>query len=534
MLGTISGTTELAQFRSYTVNIGSVNSNRPKMIRMKTIFISVFLLLGLSTFAQVGLPDINFGVNGIASVDLGDDDEFQDLKVLPDGKILCFSKSIEPGTITSRFPTLCRLNPDGSLDPTFGTGGKVILDTQVYLPDLYYALTVDALGRILVVFQANPNMYVQRFTADGTVDTNFSFDGQVIIDLGSDSEYPHDILVQSDGKILTFCSYANDFAFARLNEDGTFDTSFGTNGKQIHNVTAIDKGLKMALQADGKILACGTTDDGFGNTVGLIRLNTDGTLDTSFDGDGKVTRLINANDSPFGLTVQSDGKIIVAGGSRIALQDQSGFVLRFNTDGSADNSFDTDGMVLVNISGLADAFRDVLLQPDGKILTAGVYDITTGDVPFWVTRLNTDGTLDTDFSTDGSTTVGLSGFDTYARAMDLTPSGDLIVGGYENSAEPDIRLLKLKTGLNIGVKELETKSVSIYPNPTTDVLNLDLSEFEAGIKAVRVFDGTGRLVHESSTDQSKIRLELELLADGVYTGTIVSKNQVATVQFSKN
>lgn len=501
---------------------------------MKTFIASIFLLVGLSASAQVGLPDINFGVNGIASVDLGDDDEFYDLKVLSDGKILCFSKSIEPGTITDRYPTLCRLNPDGSLDPMFGTGGKVILDTQVYLPDIHFALTVDASGRILVVFRANPDMYVQRFTADGTVDTDFSFDGQVIIDFGSDSEYPHDILVQPDGKILVFCTYIHDFAFARLNEDGTFDTSFGTNGKQIHNVTAIDNGLKMALQADGKILACGTTDDGFGNTVGLIRLNTDGSLDSSFDGDGKVTKLINANDSPFGLSVQSDGKIIVAGGTRISLQDQSGFVLRYNANGSADNSFDTDGMSVVNVSGLADAFRDVLLQPDGKILTAGVYDITTGDVPFWVTRHNTDGSLDSDFSTDGSTTVGLSGFDTYARAMDLTPSGDLIVGGYENSADPDLRLLKLKTGLNIGVNELESRTVSIYPNPTTNVLHLDLSEFEAGMKAIRVFDGTGRLVHESSANESKVKLDIESLAGGIYTGTIVSKNEVATIQFSKN
>lgn len=115
---------------------------------MKTFFASIFLLVGLNASAQVGLPDINFGVNGIASVDLGDDDEFYDLKVLSDGKILCFSKSIEPGTITDRYPTLCRLNPDGSLDPTFGTGGKVILDTQVYLPDIHFALTVDASGRI--------------------------------------------------------------------------------------------------------------------------------------------------------------------------------------------------------------------------------------------------------------------------------------------------------------------------------------------------------------------------------------------------
>jgi len=503
---------------------------------MKNLFTTLLVVFSINALAQIGLPDVNFGVNGVATVNLGDDDQLLDIKTLSNGKILCLSKSREVGT-SDYYPTVSRLNPDGSLDVAFGNSGFVQLPTLLFLGNKNLNIDVDAQSRIIVAFGTNDDIEVFRLLESGSVDTDFSFDGKVTIDFLGSNDVLGDIAIQSDGKILVAATEAggNDFAIAKLNSDGTFDSSFGTNGKQVHNVTAIDVAEGITLQSDGKILVCGESDNGFGNMLAVIRMNTDASLDVTFNGDGKVTKLISAQDYAYSVAVDANGKILLAGKVNGSGLVQNGIVVRFNADGSEDLSFGTNGSVTVNFSSLADVLTTMILQPDGKILTGGLYDIISGgDQPFWVTRINNDGTFDTDFSQDGSTTVALTGISFSVNSMGLTPNGDLIVGAEETSGNGDLRLLKLKTGLNIGINDLEAVKVSVYPNPTTDVLNLDLNDFEPGQKAIRIFDGTGRLVLETSTTRSNYKLEVETLIDGIYTGTIITENGAGSIQFSKN
>jgi hypothetical protein len=126
--------------------------------------------------------------------------------------------------------------------------------------------------------------------------------------------------------------------------------------------------------------------------------------------------------------------------------------------------------------------------------------------------------------------------DLYTRALDFTPNGDLIVGAGDSQFMDfkDIRLVKLKTGLNINVSELEETGVSIFPNPATEVLNLNLSEFDAGRKVIRVLDSSGKLVLESAVNSTIVEIEVNQFVKGIYTCVIYSETEMATVQFSKN
>ncbi len=502
---------------------------------MKNLFATLLLISSLSAFGQIGLPDANFGVNGIASIDLGGNDDFYDLKVLPDGKILCVVKYAASGT-TQYYTAVCRVNPDGSLDASYGTNGFVVLPDQVYLQDQYFQMDIDDQNRAVVAASVEQAIIVYRLTTSGVLDTDFSFDGQVTVEFSLEDEPLADVEIQADGKIVVAASSDEGFTAARLNADGTFDNSFGSNGKQSHGVQGMERAEDMVIQPDGKILICGQTDDGFGNWVGIIRMNVDGTLDTSFDDDGKQVKVINSNERAYAIELQSDGKILVFGRTSLSTLDQKGIILRYNTDGSEDNTFDSDGLLEVNFSGLADWLTIGIVQPDDKILAGGFYDFNNTDIPIWVTRASEDGVFDTDFSTDGSTTVSLSGIDLYTRALDFAPNGDLIIGAgdSENADDKDIRLVKIKTGLNIGINDLEEKIVSVYPNPTNDVLNLNLSEFDAGRKVIRVFDGSGKLVLESAANSTNSQVDLTDLSKGIYTCVVLSETESATVQFSKN
>lgn len=500
---------------------------------MKNLATALLLLASTSAFSQIGLPDINFGVNGIASIDLGGRDDFYDLKVLPDGKILCLVKHQISGT-SDNFPAVCRLNPDGSLDLSYGTNGVVILPGQVFLLDQYFQIDIDSENRAIVALTVGDAISVYRLTTAGVLDTDFSFDGLVTVDFALGDEPLADVEVQADDKIVVAASSDEGFTAARLNVDGAFDTSFGTNGKQSHGVQGMERAEDMVIQPDGKVLVCGQTDNGFGNWVGIIRMNPDGSLDASFGDNGQKVKIISSNERAYAIELQSDGKILVLGRTSLSTFDQDGFILRYNSDGSQDNSFDGDGLFPINVSGAADWTTVGIVQPDDKIITGGFYDLNNPDLPIWVTRHNTDGSFDTDFSTDGSTTVSLSNLDLYVRALDFTPNGDLIVGASDSEpSDKDIRLVKLKTGLNISVDELESVDVSVYPNPAVDVLNLKLDDSKGQSIQIEVIDSRGSVVSTEMGNSTNHSFNVEELASGLYTVRVFGEKQVGQTLFLK-
>ena len=333
--------------------------------------------LALARYLADGSLDPSFGYRGRALVAIGPTSEFAEAAAAlqPDGRIVV-ATTPRGG---DRF-LLARLQPDGSLDPTFGTDGTASIPIARSADASDVALQPD--GKILVSGQvifrgARYGLGIARVHGDGRIDATFDGDGRRVVILAPRVSLvtPVRIALQPDGKIVlagteemivrSFHLYT-DVAVVRLDANGALDPSFGGDGRVRTDVGADAVG-DVALQPDGKIVVAGT---GFSNgplTSGLVRYNPDGTLDASFGGDGKV--LVAGPESHHRLALQPDGKIVLAGTFANTFA-----VARLNRDGTRDTGFDTAGWAWTDVARRSwyDEVHDAVLQPDGRIVVAGV------------------------------------------------------------------------------------------------------------------------------------------------------------------
>jgi uncharacterized delta-60 repeat protein len=310
--------------------------------------------------------------------------------------------------------------------------------------DFGEALILQTDGKILLagesIVGSNFDFSVVRYNTNGSLDASFDSDGKAITSFGALSDGARAIGLQSDGKILlagytTVDTTTNlkNFAVARYNADGSLDTSFDGDGRATVGVASRnDTAWGIAIQTDGKIVLAGesTPTSGAGSAL-LARFNSNGSLDTSFGSGGLVTTsgFLGRN-----MLLQADGKIVVVGGGTA-----NNFELaRYNSNGTLDTTFDGDGRVSTDISGsnASDTAYGVALQADGKILVAGntIVSGTTVHSDFALARYNTNGSLDTTFSGDGKLT-----FDFFGRSSDsassvaVQPDGKIVIAGISGS-----------------------------------------------------------------------------------------------------
>ncbi|WP_280192868.1 delta-60 repeat domain-containing protein [Delftia sp. PS-11] len=247
------------------------------------------------------------------------------------------------------------------------------------------------------------------------------------------------VICQPDGKIVLVGTSSNgsnnDFSLIRLNPDGSLDRFFGIDktGKLMVPVgSGDDFGSSIALQSDGKIVVAGVSGNASGLTdFSLIRLHTDGSLDTSFGPGGKGTLLVpvsNGYNIGGGVVLQPDGKIVVAGSSYNG-NDKDFSLIRLDPDGSLDKSFGDQGTgkQMISVGSKIDEAYSVILQPDGKIVVAGSSgDSSVRDIS--LIRLNPDGLLDTSFGSLGTGTLRIpvgSGYD-LGRSVILQSDGKIL------------------------------------------------------------------------------------------------------------
>ncbi|MFK4624025.1 putative delta-60 repeat protein [Bradyrhizobium diazoefficiens] len=362
-----------------------------------------------------GHLDATFGDGGIVIAAAGTE---YDSALQTDGK------TILAGYIGPSFG-LQRLNDDGTLDTSFGSGGTVTTSFNSALSSAILSVVVDgtkiiAVGTAFYGTQSNyADFALARYLADGSLDPTFGSGGIVTTDFGSPAgvgETATSVKVQTDGKIVVgglsaLSDNESVFALARYNSDGTLDSSFGTNGKVQTAINLSGDFLsEIQLLPDGKILAAGSTYDGSQFKLALVRYTSSGALDTSFDGDGKVvTDLIDAkSQAATDVVVQPDGKILVGGYTLISDLDPNAFkefaVARYNANGTLDTTFGDAGVVVTEIRDSSVAVS-VRLQADGKIVVAGdSFDEGTFSRAFAVARYNADGSQDPEFG--GTNSLG--------------------------------------------------------------------------------------------------------------------------------
>jgi uncharacterized delta-60 repeat protein len=346
------------------------------------------------------------------------------------------------GLACAFFLTLCAAGSaavPGDLDTTFDGDGKVV---SVLGPSIANAMAVKMQpdGKIVVAGQYAGDFALARYRADGSFDTSFAGDGTVTTPVGSGADEAWAVVLQPDGKIvaagLSSNGSNNDFALARYTPAGVLDTGFGGGDGLVTTPvgSGADEVYAVALQPDGKIVVAGLSSNGTNNDFALARYDADGTLDTLFGGgDGLVTTPVGTGaDNAYAVSLQPDGKIVAAGMSSNGTNNDFALA-RYEGDGTLDTAFGGgDGLVTTPVGTGTDEANGIVLQPDGKIIVAGVSS-NGADNDFALARYGPDGTLDTGFGGgDGLVTTPLAG-DDVGLSVALQSNGMIVVGGYTDS-----------------------------------------------------------------------------------------------------
>ncbi len=324
------------------------------------------------------------------------------------------------------------------LDLTFNGTGKVTTSIGGIYEEAA-GVAVQSNGKIVVVgtsgnASGNTDIAVLRYNTDGSLDTTFNGTGKVTTAIGDGDDTGTCVAVQSDGKIVVAGYFSNgtdlDVAVLRYNSNGSLDTTFGGTGKV---TTAIgngdDTGYCLKVQDDGKIVVGGGTALGGGpRAVAVLRYNTDGGLDTTFNGTGKVITPIGIDGLCQSLAIQVDGRIVASGatvGNDVNVSYDFA-VIRYNTNGSLDTTFNGTGKVITAFGG-AEGSTGVAVQADGKIVAVGRTNYASPD--YLLARYNTNGTLDTTFGGTGKVTTGFGLLGDFALSVALQKNGKVVVAG---------------------------------------------------------------------------------------------------------
>ncbi|PHR13198.1 MAG: hypothetical protein COA40_06790 [Aequorivita sp.] len=471
---------------------------------MKTLLILFSLLLSfsLTTNAQDGTydPSLNQG-SGFSGFVYA-------IKVLPNQKIMAGGEfSLYNNTPVSN---LVRLNNDGTLDNTFATGTGFNNDI--------YALAVQPDGKIIVAgqftdYNGQPVQSVVRLLADGTLDTDFN-----TANAADDSIYG--VLLQPDGKIILY-GYFEEYnsqpykGIVRLNTDGTIDASFNTGTGTDNEV------LVGVLQDDGKVVIGGyfTHYDGTERNR-IARLNTDGSLDASFDiGTG-------ADEEIRAIGLQSDGKLLIGGFLNIFNGTPVPRIARLEPNGSLDVSFNPG-------SGTQGIIYDFLMLEGDYSFATGVFPSYDGTEHSGIVRLAPDGSLDSSFNPGegllGSMQIGITNA--------LQADGKLITGGlfteYDTHSVGSFVRITNSILSNQAVPITE-QDIMLYPIPVSDLLQIE-NPSHLPLQSITVYDITGRKVFNSSLDRiASASIDLSALTAGNYLCIITDGDNIWNKQFVKD
>jgi uncharacterized delta-60 repeat protein len=350
----------------------------------------------------------------------------------PDGKIVSAGRSFSLTAPRRVDLLLTRHLSNGRTDSSFGNAGSVITRFDAITHFRTSAVVLQPDGKIVVVGEVTrpgTDFGLARYNPDGTLDSSFGQAGLVLTDFDSRSDSATSATLQPDGKIVVAGTSDGDYVVARYNPDGALDSSFGQAGRTITDIAGTDRAYAVALLPDGKIVASGIS----GNAVSALRLNPDGSLDTTFGTNGSVASTFGMPwfGTNFAMTVQPDEQIVIARTALISGGNTGFALLRLTASGALDTSFGANGVMFTDLlpTGQLGSSQPtaVTVQPDGKIVTAGL--VGSSDVQFGLTRHLPNGTPDSSFNGNGKLTLDLGSSFAVPRGVALQPDGKIVVVG---------------------------------------------------------------------------------------------------------
>ena len=404
-----------------------------------------------------GSLDKRFGKNGKITTDFFRNvDSINAIAIQPDGAIVVagFAQLAGSGG-TPRVFALARYRSDGQPDTSFGNGGALTTSFGGNFAAAS-AIMIQPDGKIVVAgtVDFNPDnptsgldFALARYTANGTLDATFGKGGKVVFDFFGSFDQANGAVLQPDGKIIVVGSTSYDsfnrdigFALVRFNADGSTDFGFGTGGKQITDFFGAGANANgIVLQPDGKFVVAGTASDSatrpVATDIAVARYNADGSLDATFGTGGQtaIPFAASATEQGNALALSDDGKIVVAGAAFKTFATPPDFALvRYNSDGTIDTGFGSGGTITTDVAGDTDVAQAIAIQADGKIVAAGRsfrsnFDLTLARYRNEVTPTTTD-------TTPPTAPTGLTAsFNSTTNAIDLSwtaATDNVAVTGY--------------------------------------------------------------------------------------------------------
>ena len=495
------------------------------------------LLASGFTFAQSGILDTSFGNNGIVNIPgTGQVDMAYAVTTQSDGKIIAAGMSVYSYCIK-------RYNTNGSLDASFGNQGEVIQSIGEISPDIIHDVKVQPDGKIVVTGTADTYryMFVARYNSNGTPDTGFGTNGVATWDVYPNSttmqEVATSVFILPDGKLI-MAGGVSDPGFmsrwpfiAKFNADGTPDSTFGGIGAILD--TDLGTPESVACYPDGKVVFVFLDYINDNYTAVFKRYTSTGETDTSFGTNGNGIVYVSGGVGNYvsrAMTLQPDGKI-VAGGMAVTTPNVGDFsVVRLNYDGSRDTTFGTNGMIIPLTTPGHDEIQQIIVQPDGKIIGAG---LGHSGQSFTLARYNANGSADTGFGNAGVISTSINTESHQVTGLTLQADGRIVTSNivYNTPDYAHFLLMRYLGGNGTaGIEELATTGIAIYPNPAANLLNISNPD-NIVLDGIGILDITGKVVLQQMGNLQQI--DVQNLSPGMYFLKLTTNNKEYLHKFIK-
>ena len=512
----------------------------------KVLTLIIGVVFSITSNAQTIVPDSTFGINGKKTFNFFNNiDRSFGSVAQSDNKIVIVGLSKNTGTSSFEL-CFARFYPSGIIDSTFGTNGvtKVALGNQGSIGGMTPKIKIDPDGKFVAVNSGygpggSQDIFICRLDTAGIPDVTFNNTGSLFIDMTGANTWP-DMLNAFDfdaaGNIYGVgvtrnggTPLNNDFAVVKVMNNGQLDPSFDTDGKKLFDPTSTAEfGRGLRVQPDGKIIIGGTA----GGKMYLIRIDSTGNYDTSFNLTGKLQlTVVGSSTDMFDLTLDDSSRIVVGG-----VSSSNAAVVRLNTDGSYDTTFAGIGRILVLIGGTASTLSSLAIDSNNAIVFAGSNSATAAGLNFYIARLTAAGVMDNTFNTNGyySLAIGAGSVDDQCQGLSILPDGRYFLNGtvvYSSAVNEDVGMCLLKrvppvsTGINtISAKELDW---SLQGNIVADQLIVNCKKETTF--AILTLDG--KMILTTNTTNGSNTINVSGIANGLYFLTDISTG--ASKQFFK-
>jgi uncharacterized delta-60 repeat protein len=426
------------------------------------------------------------------------------VNILPNDKMIVSGNYNNEYALGNGMPLLIKYNADGTPDTSFGNGGKFTNSTIISKQNFISRIQPD--GKILVISKISNIVF--RVNANGTPDTTFGTNGVVSF---SDDYAIFDVYPLANGKILMAYDIGDlKFSMARLNYDGTIDTSFGTNGITTTTIGTYSYSMCIAVTSDNKVLISGSSWNTDGLKPCVVRYFENGTVDTSFGIDGIAVMLAQEGSLHNFQTMMltNDGKILICG-TRFSAPT-SGYAVRFNGDGTPDMDFGTEGRI-----GIPHTVYGVALTTDNKLIVSGTK----------ISRYFMNGVLDTNFGNSGSIAITTNQYPRQAIDVKVQADNKIVAAIFNWEIFTAARFLQDN---ELGTIDIAARNNTtyIYPNPVAEATHFTYTLRTNTTVTIRLFDLQGKLLktYLDNENQSAGQFDqLIVMPDNLIAGNYVLK-----------